>query len=816
MRIVKVAVEKTVYHFDKDFDYAVPDALVSRAMPGCRVRIPFGTANRVCQGMILSVRDAEGDAKIKFLQAVLDEAPLLSDEMLFMVPWLKERYFCTLFDAVKLLLPAGLTYRVRKLYTLAAGVTKEQILSLPADERNAVLPLLQKPQQERNALLREAGLPPDAEVLERLCKKEILHCTADTVRRVGDASQKMVRLCSSLPEPLKLTPRQREVFKVLQDAGCASVKEVCYFTGVTPAVIKNMTKHGVCETYEQETYRTPYLDAETSETGLQEPISLSSEQHIAYEHLYESYQTGKASVSLLYGVTGSGKTNVYLCLIDKVLADGRNVILMVPEISLTPQSVRIFQRRYGRRVAVFHSGLSVGERMDEWKRVKRGEAAVVVGTRSAVFAPLPHLGLVIVDEEQESTYQSESSPRYHAKEVAWFRCRYHKALLLLASATPCVETYYAARTGKIGLEILEHRYGEAKLPQVCICDMNRELQDGNTTMLSRPLLEALHENLRQKRQSILLLNRRGYNTFASCPDCGYVMTCPNCSISLTYHAANHRLMCHYCGYSVPFTAECPSCHSRHMRYAGAGTQRAEEQLQEMLPQARILRLDADAAMRRYAYEEKLHQFAEGAYDLIVGTQMVAKGLDFENVTVVGVLSADQSLYSDDFRSTERTFDLLTQVIGRAGRGRFCGRAFLQTFTPENPVFALAARQDYPSFYEQELPLRKVMLYPPFSDLCVVGFVSAEERAAREGSIQFLRSLQEAAQKMYRQLPLRVLNPSPARIYRAGGKYRYKLLLKCRNSTLFRQMLAQLLSEFAKSRIGKAVTAFADINPENIL
>ena len=816
MLMVRVAVENTVYHFDKDFDYAVPASLAEKAVPGCRVQVPFGTANRVCQGMILSVHEAEGNAKIKFLQAVLDEAPLLSNEMLFLIPWLKERYYCTLFDAVRLLLPAGLTYRMQSIYALAVGVTKETVQTLPPEKQAAALPLLRQSSLEKGKLLRQAGLSPDSLVLDDLCRNGILQRTMDPVRRMGDASMKMVRLHEPLPDPLKLTPRQREVFHVLQDAGCASVKEVCYFTGVTPAVLKNMTAHGVCDEYEQETYRTPYLTGECTETGEQTPIHLSPEQETAYEHLLAAYRAGEATYSLLYGVTGSGKTSVYLCLIDQVLQDGRDVILMVPEISLTPQSVHIFQQRYGKKVAVFHSGLSVGERMDEWKRVKRGEATVVVGTRSAIFAPLAHIGLIIVDEEQESTYQSESSPRYHAKEVAWFRCRYHRALLLLASATPCVETYYAAQTGKIGLETLSQRYGEAQLPEVCICDMNEELRNGNASVLSWPLLTALRENLEQKRQSILLLNRRGYNTFASCQDCGHVMTCPNCSISLTYHAANNRLMCHYCGYSVPMTAECPECHGKHLRYTGAGTQKAEEQLQELLPRARILRLDADATMSRYAYEDKLRQFADGEYDLIVGTQMVAKGLDFENVTVVGVLSADQSLYNDDFRSTERTFDLLTQVVGRAGRGRFRGRAFLQTFTPENPVFALAASQNYPAFYQQELPLRKLMLYPPFADLCVVGFVGSNEQEVRGGSMVFLQQLRQLAKTEYRQLPLRVLNPSPAHILRAGGKYRYKLLLKCRNSRLFRQMISRLLVHFAGEKKFKHVTAFADMNPDTVL
>ncbi len=816
MRAVKVAVENTVYHFDTDFDYAVPDSLSVQAKPGCRTLVPFGVGNRIHQGMILSVYDAPSSAKMKFLQAVLDKAPLLSNEMLFLVPWLKEHYFCTLFEAVKLLLPAGLTYRLRSFYSLAPEVSRETIQDLPDEQRAVAKQLLTHSPLEKKQLLKAVGLPLHSDLLDKMCKKKLLQYTDDPVRAIHDTSAKMVRLLSNQSVPQKLTPRQQAVYEVLQDADCASIKEVCYFAGVTPAVIKNMERKGICEIFEQEMYRCPYLSDSDRKDGEQAPIHLSPEQQIAYEHLHSHYAAGKAYISLLYGVTGSGKTSVYLQLIDQVLLDKRGVIVMVPEISLTPQTVHIFQKRYGKKVAVFHSGLSMRERMDEWKRVKRGEASVAIGTRSAVFAPLTQIGLIIIDEEQESTYQSERSPRYHAKEVAWFRCRYHKALLLLTSATPCMETYYAAQSGKIGFESLPNRYGAAKLPEVHICDMNEELRRGNTSVLSFSLLQALQQNLEKKQQSILLLNRRGYNTFASCRDCGHVMTCPNCSISLTYHAANHRLMCHYCGYSIPMTVECPVCHGHHLQYRGAGTQKAEEQLQKILPHSRILRLDADAAMRRYAYEEKLQQFASGQYDILIGTQMIAKGLDFENVTVVGVLAADQMLYSDDFRSSEHAFDLLTQVIGRAGRGHFHGHAFLQTFTPENSVFSLAAQQNYPAFYSQELPMRKLMLYPPFSDLCVIGFTGTNEQQVSCGSQKFLQNLQQLAAAEYPQLPLRVLNPSPAHIARMGGKYRYKLLLKCRNSRLLRQMLSRLLVAFAKDRTMNHVTAFADINPDTVL
>lgn len=503
-------------------------------------------------------------------------------------------------------------------------------------------------------------------------------------------------------------------------------------------------------------------------------------------------------------------------LIDEVKSDGRGIIVMVPEISLTPQTIGLFHQRYGRSVAVFHSGLSLSERLDEWKRVKNGEATIAVGTRSAVFAPFENLGLIIMDEEQETTYNSESSPRYHARDVAKFRCGYNKALLVLSSATPSVESYYLAKNGRYSLNTLSERYGEAKIPQVTVTNMNLELEKGNDTILSSELLQALQENLQNKKQSIVLLNRRGYNTFASCKSCGNVITCPNCSISLTYHSANNRLMCHYCGYSVPFTKECPNCHENRVHYSGVGTQRAEQQLVELLPDARILRLDTDSTMSRFAYEKKLRLFSDGEYDIIVGTQMVAKGLDFENVTLVGVLSADQTLYGDDFRSYERAFDLLTQVVGRSGRGKFEGRAIIQTYTPENPIIQLAAEQNYPIFYEKEIAIRKAMLYPPFSDICMVGFVGTVESKVREASSVFLSLLSQLARSEFSEQPMRALNPSPALISKVNNKYRYKLIIKCRNSKRFREMISHLLIDFSAKRTYSGVTVFVDMNPDIIM
>ncbi len=814
LTVVKVAVESTVYHFDKAFDYLVPDELAAQAKPGCRVLVPFGAANGKRQGMILELGKQGETDKIKPVTAVLDKAPLLSVEALQLIPWLKEHYFCTLFDAVRLLLPIGINLKIKTEYTLAQPADSADLSALDETERQIVIFLShRKGAVEREKLLKLFGLSADCPVPEKLCRIHVLAKNSGAVRTVGDATQKMVRLTETAELP-KLTPKQKSAYQVLCDVGSASLKELCYFSGVTPSVVHTLVSKGAAQFYDMEIYRNPYEDVPDPESA--EEIVLSEEQETAYHNLYRQYQSGTGGVSLLYGVTGSGKTSVFMRLIDEVKADGRGIIVMVPEISLTPQTISLFHQRYGKSVAVFHSGLSIAERLDEWKRVNDGEATIAVGTRSAVFAPFKNIGLIIMDEEQENTYKSESSPRYHARDVARFRCAYHKALLVLSSATPSVESYYLAQSGRYSLNTLSARYGNAQLPQVTVVDMNLELESGNNTILSRELSDALLANLENKKQSIVLLNRRGYNTYVSCKACGHVVTCPNCSISMTYHSANRRLMCHYCGYSVPFTTECPSCHENRVHYTGFGTQRTEEQLQELLPEARILRLDTDSTMTRFAYEKKLRLFSQGEYDIIIGTQMVAKGLDFENVTLAGVLSADQTLYGDDFRSYERAFDLLTQVVGRSGRGKYSGRAIVQTFTPENEIIKLAAEQDYGRFYEGEIALRKAMLYPPFSDICMVGFVGVNEDKVQKASRNFLSMLSLLAQSEYPGQPMRVLKPSPALISKVSNKYRYKLIIKCRNNLKFREMISKLLIQFAAVREYSSVTVFVDMNPDMIL
>ncbi|MDD5952453.1 MAG: primosomal protein N' [Oscillospiraceae bacterium] len=814
--IAQVCVENTAYDFDQLFDYLVPPSLLDAAREGCRVLVPFGRSNGKRQGMILSIKpqtSAPAD-HIKPITAVLDKEPLLNRELREMVFWLKERYFCTLFEAVHLLLPTGINFKIQASYGLAKPLSEWDVSAFSPLQQQIITYLHhQKKMVRQETLRRDLGLQKGDKTLEQLYRDGVLVRSSGAVRNIGDATTKMVRLRQDWASgpPKKLTPRQREVFQVLQDTGGASVKEVCYFTGVTSSVLQTMVKNGVAEFYEESVYRNPY--AGVSASSSQEDVTLSPEQHLAFEKLLTAYESDEPSVSLLYGVTGSGKTLVFLKLIDKAIAQGDSVIVMVPEISLTPQTIGRFHQRYGKAVAVFHSGLSLGERLDEWKRVRSGQAKIAIGTRSAVFAPFDKVGLIIMDEEHEHTYKSEMSPRFHAREVAKFRCAFHKGLLVLSSATPSMESAYAAQTGRYGYASLPKRYGPAKLPEVIVVDMNEEQQRGNTTTFSAALLEALRENLAAGHQSILLLNRRGYHPFASCRNCREVVTCPHCSISLTYHAANHRLLCHYCGYSVPFSDECPHCHEREVRFTGVGTQRAEEQLQAFLPQARVLRLDTDAAMSRNDYEKKLSAFGRGEYDIIIGTQMVAKGLDFPNVTLVGVLSADQSLYSDDFRSSERTFDLLTQVVGRSGRGSLPGKAIIQTFTPENNIIALSSSQDFPAFYHQEIQYRKAMLYPPFADLVTVGFIGQKESQVQQAGHRFLELFSALAKAEYSTLPLRVLPPSPALVAKVSNKYRYRLIIKCKNDRRFRELLSRLLIQFRREKGFSDVTVIADTCPD---
>ena len=810
---VGVALENTAYHFDKLYDYAVPASMAQKAALGARVLVPFGTSNAKRQGVILRINDVIPEGKLKNISEIKDEEPLIGGDLLKLVFWLKDRTFCTYFDAFRCILPAGISLKLSAHYG-ADPKFEAQAESLPADERDIYFSLLKTCRfVEKTKLLSAFGFKADSTILEKMHKKGALLRNVDARRTLADKTQGLYRLSVSGDELEKvgitLSKKQAAVCTFLDQNGSATSKEICYFTGVTNAVIKTLEQKGLLERFENEVYRSPI---EGKSVKPSQPVVLSPEQQAVYDSLVQQAEQGEKTVSLLYGITGSGKTQVYIKLIENVLAQNKAAIMMVPEISLTPQIIDKFCSFFGEKVAVFHSALSVGERMDEWKRVSRGDVKVVIGTRSAVFAPVKNLGLIIIDEEQEHTYKSEQSPRYNAKEVARFRCEENGALLVLGSATPSIESFARAKNGIYTLNTLKTRYAGAVLPQVVTVDMAGEVDNTVSTELAR----ALEETLAQKMQAILLINRRGYNTFAACKACKTVVSCPNCSISLTYHHANGRLMCHYCGYSQPLTDCCPECGKREIRYSGFGTQMVEDEIAQLFPTARVLRMDQDTTMRKNSHEKALTAFADGEYDILLGTQMVAKGIDFEKVTLVGVVSVDQQLYNDDFRSLERTFSLLTQVVGRAGRGKNEGKAIIQTLTPENEIIRLAAQQNYDAFYENEISLRKMMTYPPFCDLCVIGFSGTDENKTRVAAKMFFNSFKALAAEEYKNQKLIVLGPLQPRVAKISNKYRFRMIIKCKNSSEFRRMISTLLTEFGKNTKFNDVSIFADINPESIL
>lgn len=732
-----VAVDNTFFSFDTDYSYQIPDEFIGKIKIGCSVQVPFGKGNKLRSGIVVGFDESVED-NLKSIDSVGEK--ILSDELVSLALWLKDRCFCTTYDCLKQMLP------------------------------------------------RKYG-------------------------SIKSKSERMVRLVNDSEEVLlSATKKQKIVLDLLLDVGSAGANEICEFCSVGISVLKNLEKNNIIEFYNREVYRSPYenVDFEIKK----DDIILSKQQQNAYEAYHQMMMNG-GGVGLLYGVTGSGKTQVYLKLIDDALANGRDVIVMVPEISLTPQAINIFRKRYGNQIAVIHSGLSLGERNDEYKRADRGEAKIVIGTRSASFAPLHNLGLIIMDEEQESSYKSERTPRYNAKDVAKYRARYNKALFLMTSATPSIESYSNAVNGKYKLCEINERYGDAQLPEVIIVDMKQELKLGNKSPISTKLKALIQDTIDNGKQAILLINRRGYNTFIACNECGHVITCPNCSISLTYHSYNNRLVCHYCGYSKKLDNICPSCESASVRYSGYGTQRIEDELLHLFPQARILRMDADTTSTKFSHQRLFDAFANKEYDILIGTQMVAKGLDFDNVNLVGVVNADNSLYDENYYASERSFDLITQVIGRAGRRSEKGIAVIQTINPYNDTLEYASNQDYKGFYENELGMRRLMIYPPYCDIYSAGFTGENENTVALAAKCFFENLVELNNSDYKDVKLFVLGPTPAKISKINNNYRYRLALKCKNSKKVRMMITEILKRMSKIKEYKDVSISIELNPNDI-
>ena len=807
--IAQIAVSAAIYAIDKPYSYWVPPQL--SVAPGMRVLVPFSQGNRRVEGMVLAVTDGE-ETGLKSVAAVLDETPVLSESLLHLAAFLRERYFCTFYDAVKAMLPAGLWFSVQEEWTLEVPVDEAKV----AKSHRDALAILQAA-ADRGGVIRAQELRQavDPALLERylpyLQNKHYLRSNRTFDRCVRDKSEEIASLAVPWEEAVQYAqskarsaPMQREVLTLLAQLGSVSAKELCYFTGATMATVRRLERLGFLSLSLRPVFRTPLPPP-----GDPVPLPVLNEsQNAAYTGLAALQDREKPGAALLYGVTGSGKTSVYVRLIARTLEQGRSAVLLVPEIALTPQLIATLVGYFGKTVAVLHSGLRVTERYDEWRRIRQGGARVVIGTRSAVFAPVQQLGLLIVDEEQEHSYKSENSPRYHAREAALYRGAKEGALVLLGSATPSVETMYLARQGTYALFTLGQRFHGGALPEVRIVDLKEELRRGNGTSISLPLQEALRETMDHGRQSILFLNRRGAGQYRICVQCGAVPTCPRCSVSLTYHAANHRLLCHYCGHSEPVQDRCPQCGGM-VKTMGVGTQRIEAELRTLFPDREILRMDADTVSATNTHEDILSRFEREKIPILVGTQMVTKGLNFENVTLVGVIDADLSLYVNHFRAAETTFSLLTQVVGRAGRGQYQGRALIQTMSPQHRVIELAARQDYDAFFSMELSLRQLQGLPPFRDLFTVTFLSRIEGWAVSGAARF-RAM------VLRQSPgwgtaLTVLGPSPAPVVKVNNTFRYRLVLQTSGSRPLRRHLAAVLKAFLQDRANRGVTAYVDIN-----
>lgn len=801
--LAAAAVSSASYGYDKRYKYVIPVDMEGKVKTGARVLVPFGKGNRKRVAVVVRIDDAAGEdlSKFKPINSVIDSEPLLNGEMLELMLWIRNTTLCTYFEAFKTLIPIGLGVDFTQKYTLSENIAS---LSREGLSRKAA-ELLEEIVGDSSALENAEG-----RLLSELERAGFLTETDSVKRRTKDETVKMIRLSAAFAErELKadLTPKQKSVAELLESSGAASRREICYICGVTPAVISNMLKKGVAEAYEYEVIRCPEVRAEESVGD----IVLSERQQAVYDGMAELIDRREPSVSLLYGVTGSGKTPVFVKLIEHTLELGRNVIMLIPEISLTPQVVSRFQSLFGDLVAIMHSSLSLTQRLNEYKRIKSGQARIAVGTRSAVFAPMENIGLIIIDEEGERTYKSEASPRYNAKEIAKKRCITHGAAVLMASATPSVESFYYAETGRYRLFEMTKRYAREALPSVEIVDLASEGFYGKSTVFSERLVEEINYNLEKKEQTILLLNRRGYHTYISCADCRKPMVCPNCSIPLTYHKVNGRLICHYCGYSEEMAESCGSCGSNRLKLTGIGTQKAEDEVAELFPNARILRMDADTTCSRYAYENSFRAFERGEYDIMLGTQMIAKGLDFPNVTLVGVLSIDKSLFAGDFRSYERTFSLTTQVVGRCGRGGKQGRAIIQTCVPEHYVLNLAAQQDYKGFYRQEIASRRALMYPPFCDTCTVEFSSPEERCADTASKAFLGLIKRSIDSGRISVPIKVLGPSKCTYEKINGKYRYRMIIKCKNNQMFRDYIGGIYKSSFKLKEFANVQTFLDIN-----
>ena len=818
------------YCIDASYDYYIPQDMRAAVSPGVFVTVPFGHGNRKQIGLVVTVHHTTTAKRTKDLAGLCSERICLSGEMLALCLWLHEQTLCTVGEAVRCVLPSASMSHLVDYYSPAPGVQSADI-----DKRVDTAHLLvynyiaARGSVSVHALRARFGAGVSETVAE-LADKGLVQKQSEEKQGSAGVFTTLYSLAISQEEaqlilaggkhaPVRLTsPKHKALLANALKLGTQADKDaLCEGTDAGAAQLKALVDKGILTTEKKQVYRNPYA-VPADHVPAPDPI-LNAEQAAAVQTLCALADTGKASAALLFGVTGSGKTYVMAKLLDKILADGKGAILMLPEISLTPQSVALFCARYGDTVAVIHSALSAGERQDAYARISRGEARLVIGTRSAVFAPVPNLGLIIMDEEQEHTYKSDQDPKYHARDVARWRCAHNNALLLLASATPSLESYAKAQAGTYTLLKLTERYNKTNLPEVTVADMRQGTAAGITSPLGTLMTDALDKTLSDGQQAVLFLNRRGYHRFISCASCGTAVTCPHCSVAMTYHVKNGtytdgELVCHWCGTRLQVPQKCPACDSPHLRHTGFGTQRVQQELEMLLPDARVMRLDADTTAAKFSMDKLLGEFRDGKADIMIGTQMVTKGHNFPDVTLVGVLLADASLYVDDYRASERTFAMLTQVIGRAGRGDVQGRAIIQTNNPDNDVITLACAQDYHTFFEREIKLRRLLTFPPYCDIALLTLTCSDEKELMKYAVRLREELDRLGSADFCDVPMMIFGPFEAPVYRVEEKYRMRLVIKCRLNKRARELFSQILIRFGKDGAKSPVLSI-DFNPSSL-
>lgn len=823
IKTVSIALSNTTRAFDRKYTYAVPENLKAQICVGCRVLVPFGNGSIVKEGFVLEINPQNNYAKsieFKEIKSVLEPYPLLKEDNIQLLEWMKRQYICTYSDVIKCMLPPGISVKAIKNVKL---LSYDKNITYKKSNMNKIIHNLAclGGECEYEELREMCAIKGFKGYIQELCSCNAISIEECYEQKVSAKIIKAVTLAKPKEEILDKLENNAikriqhiRVLEILLDNEIVSVADIKRFAGVTSSVLDTLSKYGYINYTDVEVQRNPLSDKYYEKT---EPLSPTEEQANALKLLKQKLDSKVYNESLLHGITGSGKTEVYLQLISHCFEMGKRAIMLVPEIALTPQMVGRFVSRFGKRVAVMHSRLSLGERFDQWRLISEGKVDVVVGARSAIFAPISNLGLIIIDEEHEGSYKSESMPRYNAKEVAQKRCEINNALLLYGSATPSIDTYYRATEGQIDLIEMKSRPKTAKLPDVELVDMRVELENGNRTPFSSRLMEELRKNIDNSQQSILFLNRRGFSTFVFCRSCGYTMKCPECNIALTYHSKNNRLICHYCGFTVKNPTKCPFCESGNIRYFGVGTQKIEEEVRQRLPNSSVIRMDADTIGYKNSHEEILNRFKTENINIMVGTQMIAKGHDFPNVTLVGVLAADSMLNVGDFRASERTFQLLTQVAGRAGRGDVGGRVIIQTYNTEDYSILAACNQDFISFYNQEILIRKRLGYPPFSNIAIVVFSGRKDRAIFEiaKGVKAELSKQEKSNIEEKSI-IEVLGPSRCPIPKIANKYRWRLVIKAKEIDVLVDELTEMSDKIWKKAKDEDVLMSIDINPYNML